>query len=197
MLADHPDHLCQCCSHGVGPGHAAFRVQHIGQSSSDPMGFALDLGHAVAHGKKQGAVGEVARQEPEAVIPQIQYDASFRQLRREMRARDDGDRAAMASASGRRRWAPGNRGASFPSRQQMVPGGKKDQFIASTGFIDHGVACGAIGLGGRQTGLGRRWTKALILSVASSARRRRSFDGAGAAAVQHPSVDGRCANCSP
>jgi hypothetical protein len=59
------------------------------------MCFAFHSRDAVAHREQKRAVGQIARQQPESVIAQIKHDTAFRQLRRELVARHDGDRTAV------------------------------------------------------------------------------------------------------
>ena len=89
----------------------------------------------MAHREQERTTGQIAGQQPESVVAQIEHDTTFRQLRRELVARHNRDRTAVRRFQHRADRGT-QQGLECSFRHQFVPGGEKDEVIATTGIAD-------------------------------------------------------------
>ena len=135
LLSDDPHHAGQRGPHGIGSWNAPLFVELIGQALAHPMRLALHTGDAMPHREEERPVRQIARQQPEAVVAQIEHDAPLRELRRELDARHDRDRPAVSRLEyGSDRRTQQRLHRAF--RHQAVPGSVEDEFIAAAGFFE-------------------------------------------------------------
>jgi hypothetical protein len=116
------------------------------------MRFALDPGDAVTHGEEQAAAAQVTGEQPESVVASVQHDATFRQLGRQMRARNDRDRPAVDGLLDCSDGCPVER-REFAFREESVPGGEPDQVIASATSGKQRPPLGPVNLGAGAAGV--------------------------------------------
>src|SRR6188474_49307 len=96
LLSDDPYHTSQRGPHGIGSWDATLLVELIGQTLAHAMRLALHTRNAVPHREEERPVRQIARQQPEAVVAQIEHDAPLRELRRKLDAGHDRDRPAVS-----------------------------------------------------------------------------------------------------
>src|SRR5215813_3059240 len=95
LLSDHANHPGQRGADGIRTRDSSLLIKLIHQSATHPMCLALYPRNAVAHREQERTIGQIAREQPETLVAQIKHDTTFRELRRELVARHDGDRTPM------------------------------------------------------------------------------------------------------
>jgi hypothetical protein len=171
------------------------RVERVGQPPADAMGPALDARDAVPQREQQRAPLQIARQQPEPVVAEVEHDPVLGQLRREVRPWHDGHRASAGRlddpADGR---AQERREAALGER--TVPRGEEDEGVPAARVGQEGASCRLVGVGVRTPGLD-------AIDERPDARRRvvrarDAVEGTGVGRRSTPSTVGaRRANASP
>ena len=143
LLSDDPHHAGQRGPHGIGSWDAPLVIELIGQALAHPMRLAFHTGDAMPHREEERPVRQIARQQPEAVVAQIEHDAPLRELRRELDARHDRDRPPVSRLEyGSDRRTQQRLHRAF--RHQAIPGGVEDEFVAAAGFFEDGATRRAV-----------------------------------------------------